>query len=323
MYLILGICFLISALSGPWIIRKIKALNVSQTERQYGLDTHLGKQGTPIMGGFIFLISLLLFVLGYGASILIGRSEGDIARLIILMLSTVLFGSIGFLDDFIKSKEKRNLGLNSKQKLFLQFAFALGLTLFYFFNEDSNLRIPILGLEIRFGWLFIPLVSVAMVGTVNSVNLTDGVDGLAASVTIVYLFFYVFMGSSGLMPEVSSFSLALIGALMGFLLYNRYPAKIFMGDTGSMALGGAVAALALVSKTTLFIPLVGVIYLVEALSVMIQVFWYRRTKKRVFLMAPIHHHYEKKGMSEVQVVLMFTLFQVAMTVLGLSALAMK
>lgn len=322
MYLIMGVCFLISAVSGPMIIRRIRALNVSQTERKFGLDTHLGKQGTPIMGGFIFLISLLLFVLGYGTLLLTGRSEGSLERLSILILSTLLFGFIGFMDDYIKSREKRNLGLNSKQKLLLQFAFALGLTLFYYLKEGSGLRIPILGVEIDFGWFFVPLVMVAMVGTVNSVNLTDGVDGLAASVTIVFLFFYLFFGEWNHMTEISKFSIALIGSLMGFLLYNRYPAKIFMGDTGSMALGGAVAALALVSRTTLFIPLVGFIYLIEALSVMIQVFWYRRTKKRIFLMAPIHHHYEKKGLSEVKVVAMFTIVQLVMTILGLSTLTL-
>lgn len=320
MYLIMGMCFLISAISGPMIIRKVKALNVSQTERQFGLDTHLGKQGTPIMGGFIFLISLLLFVLGYGISLLAGRSEGNLARLTVLILSTLMFGFIGFMDDYIKSRKKRNLGLNSKQKLLLQFAFAFGLVLFYYLKEGSGLRIPILGIVIDFGWVFVPLVMVAMVGTVNSVNLTDGVDGLAASVTIVFLFFYLVFGEWSQMPEISKFSMALIGSLMGFLLYNRYPAKIFMGDTGSMALGGAVAALALVSRTTLFIPIVGLIYLLEALSVMIQVFWYRRTKKRIFLMAPIHHHYEKKGMSEMKVVAMFTLVQLAMTIFGVSVL---
>lgn len=315
MPLFMILSFIIAAAIGPAVINKTKDLGLRQTEKNVGAVTHSEKEGTPMMGGFIFLIPI------FGVSILyIIINKSFIFEFLFLLISTFAFALVGYLDDSIKANKGRNLGLNETQKLILQFIIAILMTVIWYLKRGGNIIIPFSNNEVDLKLFFLPLIILVIAGTVNSVNLLDGMDGLATSVTLIYLIFYVALGFICKLEYVSTFSLIIIGGLAGFLIYNHHPAKIFMGDTGAMALGGIVAGLATVTETSLYIPIVGFIFFMEALSVMIQVFWYKRTKKRVFLMAPIHYHFEKKGLKETQVVLLFACIQLALTIFGIWSL---
>ncbi|NLM06346.1 MAG: phospho-N-acetylmuramoyl-pentapeptide-transferase [Tissierellia bacterium] len=307
------VSFIIAALIGPYVIKVVKKLGMGQTERNVGAVVHLEKEGTPIMGGFIFIISTLLVSCIY---YIFFKDKVDLLNLFLLSMSMISFSIIGFLDDYIKGKKERNLGLNEKQKLVLQFAFAF-LLAFYQFKKSDSLMLPFIGGEISLGLFFTPFIMVVIVGTVNSANLLDGLDGLASSVSVFFFVFTAYVGYKQGLGEVVIFSLALIGGLLGFLLYNKYPAKIFMGDTGSMAIGGAIAGLCLLTESSLFIPIAGFIYLFEALSVILQVWYYKKHKKRIFLMSPIHYHFQKKWDNEKKVVLFFVIIQIMTSILGI------
>ena len=307
------IAFAVSAVSGPVLIPILTSLKMGQTERVLGVKWYLKKAGTPTMGGIMFLlgitISSLIYIWKYPK---IGP----------VLLLTLGFGAIGFVDDYLKVVKKRSDGLFPKQKLALQVVVTL---LFYvclrLMNVSLELRVPFTGGKMwNIGFLAVPLLFFAVIGTVNGTNFTDGLDGLAGTVTVVVSVFFTIaavMLKSGLSPIAS----AVGGALMGFLLYNAYPAKVFMGDTGSLALGGFVAGTAYMMQMPLYIIIVGMIYLIEVLSVMLQVGYFKATHgKRIFKMAPIHHHFELCGWSETQVVARFAIATVLLCLLGVLAI---
>ena len=308
------ISFGISAILGPVVIPFLKKLKMGQTERVEGVQSHLKKAGTPTMGGVMFLVSTVITALFY---------VKDYPKIIPVLFLTLGFGLIGFLDDYLKVVLRRSDGLLAWQKLLLQVV-VTGIFTFYILNYTDislTMRIPFWsGHYLDLGWLAVPLLFFAVIGTVNGVNFTDGVDGLASSVTLIVSVFFTVV-SIGLKSGIEPFTCAVVGGLMGFLLYNVYPAKVFMGDTGSLALGGFVAGCAYMMQMPLFILIVGLIYLVEVLSVMIQVTYFKATHgKRIFRMTPIHHHFELGGWSETRVVAVFSIITAIMCLIGLLAL---
>lgn len=308
------ISFAISAVLGPIIIPFLRKLKMGQTERVEGVQSHLKKAGTPTMGGVIFLISTVITALFY---------VKDYPKIIPVLFLTLGFGIIGFLDDYLKVVLRRSDGLLAWQKFLLQIV-VTGIFAFYlvrYTDISLTMRIPFWsGHYLNLGWLTIPVMFFAVIGTVNGVNFTDGLDGLASSVTLIVAVFFTVV-SIGLETGIEPITCAVVGGLMGFLLYNVYPARIFMGDTGSLALGGFVAGVAYVMQMPLFILIVGLIYLVEVLSVMIQVSYFKISHgKRIFKMAPIHHHFELCGWSETRVVAVFSIVTAIMCLIGLLAL---
>lgn len=306
--------FAVSAVSGKFLIPFLRRLKAGQTERDDGPRSHLKKTGTPNMGGIMIL-------LGVTAGCLLPFRGSS--RTIPVLILTLGFGLIGFADDYIKVVKKRSDGLLPWQKMLLQIAVSL---LFAFYVQRIHympmaMRIPFMsGRVLDLGFLNIPAMVFIAVATVNGTNFTDGVDGLASCVTIAVSVFFVIaaaLAASGVIMAGT----AMIGALMGFLLYNAYPAKVFMGDTGSLALGGYVTGMAYMLQLPLFIPIVGFIYLIEVVSVMIQVAWFKKTHgRRFFRMAPIHHHFELGGWSEVRVVAVFTITTAVLGAIALLAL---
>lgn len=292
------ISFATALLLGPIIIPMLRRLKFGQSIREEGPQRHQLKAGTPTMGGVIILIALIIPVMWYSSA----------SREVWLALFVTLgHGLIGFIDDFIKVVLKRNLGLKAKQKLAGQIIMAIGLVYFAttYLGIDTDLWVPILGLNVDFGPLYYVLIFFVLVGTTNAVNLTDGLDGLAAGTSIIAALSYAYIALTFRQFDLAIFCMALAGACLGFLKFNAYPAKVFMGDTGSLAIGGALAAVAVMTKTELLLVIVGGVFVIEALSVIIQVFSFKTTGKRVFLMSPIHHHFELKGWSEVKVVSTF------------------
>ena len=295
------ISFVISAAAGPVIIPILRKLKVGQTVRDDGPQTHLKKNGTPTMGGIIFLLAVLVTSLIYAP---------HYPKVIPILFMTVGFGIVGFLDDFIKVVLHRSEGLTPAQKMAGQLV-VTAVFAYYMVNISDvglTMLVPFFPeISINLGWLSIPLLFFVVIGTVNGTNFTDGLDGLAASVTVMVAVFFSVV-AIGKDAGIAPVTLAVAGGLMGFLLFNVYPASVFMGDTGSLALGGFVAATAYMMNMPLFILLVGFIYLVEVLSVIIQVTYFKATHgKRFFKMAPIHHHFEKCGWSETRVVATFSI----------------
>lgn len=290
--------FFIGVIICPVLIPILHKMKYGQTERDDGPQSHLKKTGTPTMGGIAILIAFAV------SAFIFGRTADSVA----VVLITLGFGIVGFIDDYIKVVKKRSLGLRAYQKILIQLIFT---ALFAFYvsknvPEFTKIYVPFgNGYMIDLGIIYIPFLFVVMLGTVNGVNLTDGLDGLAGGVTMIVAAFFTIIciaAGKGISPCVSA---AVVGALLAFLVFNAYPAKVFMGDTGSLALGGYVAATALILKMPLFIILVGLIYLCESLSVIIQVGYFKKTGKRVFKMAPIHHHFELCGWSETKIVTVF------------------
>ncbi|MBO5461267.1 MAG: phospho-N-acetylmuramoyl-pentapeptide-transferase [Ruminococcus sp.] len=305
------ISFVVSVLLGPVVIPFLRRLKMGQTEREEGVKSHLKKAGTPTMGGVIILASVIVTSLFY---------VKDYPKIIPVLFLTVGFGLIGFLDDYLKVVMKRSDGLYPKQKMALQIVLT---AIFAFYlvkvaNIPLTMLIPFSGGKyLDIGWLAVPLLFFAVIGTVNGTNFTDGLDGLASSVTVLVAVFFTVV-AVGTQSGIEPITCAVVGALMGFLLFNVYPASVFMGDTGSLALGGFVAGAAYMMQMPLFIIIVGMIYLIEVASVMIQVTYFKKTGgKRIFKMAPIHHHFELCGWSETKVV---TVFSVITAVLCLIAL---
>ena len=289
----LGTCLII----GPVLIPALRRLKFGQSVRSDGPQSHLQKQGTPTMGGVMFFFSMIL-----GTVFLAGSSS--VAWF--MLVCALGFGFIGFIDDYIKIVKKRSLGLTAKQKLLAQLVFSIALAFAAdYIGISTAVTIPLLGwnIELSVGYAF--FVVFLMVGTTNAVNLTDGLDGLASGVTLIVALGYVLIGYMSGNMSVMVFAAVLMGSCLGFLVFNHHPAKVFMGDTGSLALGGAVAALAIVTKTELLLPLIGIIYVAETMSDIIQVSVYKKKKVRVFKMAPLHHHFELCGWSEWKVVRVF------------------
>lgn len=295
------VAFALSLLLGPIIIPFLRRLKIGQTERAVGVKSHLKKEGTPTMGGLIFLISTSVTALLY---------VKDYPKIIPVLFLTLGFGLIGFLDDYLKVVMRRADGLLPGQKMVCQIIVTAVFAFYMIRFTDVSLvmKIPFLpGKMLDMGWMAIPLLFFVVLGTVNGVNFTDGLDGLASSVTVMVSTFFVVIAigeSSGIEPMIC----AVIGALMGFLMFNVFPAQVFMGDTGSLALGGFVAGTAYMLHMPLFLPIVGFIYMFEIISVIMQVTYFKITHgKRIFKMTPIHHHFELVGWSETRIVAVFTI----------------
>ncbi|MBQ1189438.1 MAG: phospho-N-acetylmuramoyl-pentapeptide-transferase [Lachnospiraceae bacterium] len=299
------IAFAISAALCPVVIPFLHKLKFGQQVREDGPQAHLKKKGTPTMGGIVFVLSVIITSLFY---------MKDYPKIIPVLFMTVGFGLVGFLDDYIKIVKKNSDGLSPKQKLLFQFVIT-GIFAYYLMTSKevgTGMLIPFTGgvengFYLELGWLFIPALFFIVLGTDNGVNFTDGLDGLCTSVTILVATFFTVV-AIGENAGISPITGAVVGSLLGFLLFNVYPAKVFMGDTGSLALGGFVASSAFMMQMPLFIAIVGMIYLVEVLSVIIQVTYFKKTGgKRIFKMAPIHHHFELCGWSETRVVAVFSI----------------
>lgn len=308
------ISFIIGIILCPILIPLLHKLKFGQNVRDDGPETHLQKQGTPTMGGISFLAAFVVT----GAFFMKGHTDNAA-----VLLVTLGYGVIGFLDDYIKVVKKRSLGLRAYQKLLLQL-FVTGAFCWYLYagGIGTAVYLPFTeGMLLDLGILFIPFVFIVMLGTVNGVNLTDGLDGLSGGVTLlVASFFAIAAWAAG--STVSPVCGAIIGGLLAFLIFNAYPAKVFMGDTGSLALGGFVASTAFVLKMPIFIAIVGFIYLWESITVMLQVGWFKLTKRkygegrRLFRMAPFHHHLEKCGWRETKVVTLFYVVTAILCLIG-------
>ena len=301
----------------PFVISLIKRENVKQVILNY-VEEHKGKAGTPTMGGIIFLISISL------VSLICLREASTLSKVAIYVF--LAYGTVGFLDDFLKFKFRRNLGLRAYQKIIFQLAIAVGIGFFVYYFDilGGEIVIPFTKKTVDIGYWIIPLVAVIYLATTNSVNLTDGLDGLATSTTFAYMISFIalllvllqttFIGKREVeILEYKNLNLVAsvtVGALLCFLAFNCFPAKIFMGDTGSLALGSLVASVAVFSKLGLYIVILGIMFVLSSLSVILQVAYYKLTKKRIFLMAPLHHHFQKKGVHEVRITMCYTLFTV-------------
>lgn len=293
--------FVVAVVLGWLLIPVLRRLKVGQSIRDVGPQRHLSKAGTPTMGGVIFFLAGVV-------TTVIFMPRNPLGYLILFM--TLAYGSIGFADDFLKVVLKQPLGLKARHKLIGQFAAAF---LFYLalraLNFEHALMVPGVGL-VQLGWVYPVFVAVFLVGTTNAVNLSDGVDGLAGGLGVITLLGFALISWLEGLDGVTYASAALAGGVLGFLVFNLHPAKVFMGDTGSLAIGGAVAAMAVLSQTELlFLLFLGIVFVLETASVIIQVTYFRLTGRRVFLMAPIHHHFELKGWSEWKVCSGFWLVQ--------------
>jgi len=293
-------------LGGKVILPALRRFKAGQEIREVGPNWHKTKAGTPTMGGLMFIIGIGIAVIAMGWQKMM---EGDLTHIYVYVFALV-FGVIGFLDDYEKVKKHQNLGLTALQKFLLQLAAAIVFLMLMRYEGmlSPNLYIPFVNTSIPLSWpLYLVFAAFVIVGTVNAVNITDGLDGLATSVTIPVALFFVSVATWWKYTQLGIFSGALLGGLLGFLLFNFHPAKTFMGDTGSLFLGGAVAALAFAYDMPLVLILVGIVYIFETLSVILQVGYFKLTHgKRIFKMAPVHHHFEMCGWSEVKIVAIFT-----------------
>lgn len=315
------VSFFIAVIVAPLIIKLTKRLKFGQNILHY-VESHTQKQGTPTMGGIIFIFSTI------ASSVIFFDASFHFA----LMCLALFFGFavLGFLDDFIKIKCKRNLGLRPYQKIIGQVGLALIIAVYAYTNSMiEGIYLPFSDILIRLSWFMIPYTIIVILATSNSVNLTDGLDGLAGGVSAVYFIGFGILlslfATSGLITSDYALQLnniiivcgAMAGGLIGFLCFNSYKAKIFMGDTGSMAIGALVGAVGILSSYSLYIIILGVMYVVSSLSVIIQVLHYKRTKRRIFLMAPLHHHFEKKGCNESKIV---TIYIIITTIIAIGCI---
>jgi phospho-N-acetylmuramoyl-pentapeptide-transferase len=309
------VSFIIVLLLGPIFIPLLKRFKFGQSIREDGPQSHLKKTGTPTMGGIMFILSMMVTTL-----VVAPKISGT---LIVVLITTVGFGFIGFLDDTLKIKRKHNLGLKAWQKLIGQIILAFILVYYAYCSKDigSSIHIPFTSTMLDFGIWYIPFMIFAVVAITNGVNLTDGLDGLASGVTVIISVFFAVVAYSLGSGDLSIFCGALVGSLLGFLKYNSYPAEVFMGDTGSLALGGAISAIAILLKMPLIILIVGIIYVAEVLSVVIQVGSFQLTGKRVFKMAPLHHHFEHTGWHETKIVSWFSIITAVFCLIGFLAIS--
>lgn len=311
------VSFIVTAVVGKVLVPALRALKAGQSIKTDGPTWHMSKQGTPTMGGIMFIAGIAVAVLALCWK---GIAEGDYTALFVLAFALV-FGLIGFVDDYAKLKKKENTGLTSAQKFLLQLAAAIAFIVLLRVSGQlsPNLYIPFFNVQIVLPWVvYMIFAAFVMVGCVNAVNITDGVDGLAAGVTVPVALFYVVVCALWGKTALGTFAGALLGALFGFLIYNFHPAKVFMGDTGSLFLGGAVCGLAFALDMPLILVLVGIIYLAETASDIIQVIYFKATHgKRIFRMAPLHHHFEMGGWSEKKLVFVFTAITLVFCVLAL------
>ena len=308
------IAFVISATLGPIMIPILRRIKIGQMVRDDGPESHLKKAGTPTMGGLLILGSILL------TSILYVK---DYPKIVPILFTVLGFGLIGFLDDYLKVVLKRSLGLRAWQKMLGQIIVTgvLAYYLVHVLDTSLAMRIPFTnGIFLDFGFLNIPILFFVVLGCVNGTNFTDGLDGLLGSVTVLVATFFAVV-SIGMDAGIAPAACATVGALLGFLLFNVHPASVFMGDTGSLALGGFVAASAYSTQMQLFLPIVGFVYVIEVASVIIQVGYFKLSGgKRIFKMAPIHHHFELCGWKETKVVAVFSITTAVLCIIGLMGL---
>ncbi|MBP3656385.1 MAG: phospho-N-acetylmuramoyl-pentapeptide-transferase [Clostridia bacterium] len=316
MMITLLLAFAIGAAMGRLLLPVLRRLKFGQNVYELAPESHQKKQGTPTMGGLVFAVA------GIAAALLMNDYTVPLSQNMLLAVIVMALGNmlIGFADDMTKIRSGKNGGLTPKQKMFFQAILALAFSLYCYFHPQvgSVIEIPFLRAQLDLGILYIPLMMFVIVGTTNSANLLDGLDGLLTSVSIVDFAALAVLAGAAALPELGVCSAAMCGACMGFLLYNVYPAKMFMGDTGSMFIGGAVVAAAMLMRQPLILVLIAFWMLMSSLSVMIQVTYYRKTGgKRIFKMSPIHHHFELCGMSEVRIVAMYMMTTVALCVVTL------
>ena len=306
MFIALALSFAIVAAIAPKTIQFLRKLKFGQSILEIGPSWHKTKQGTPTMGGIMFIFATIVIMVLFCRDL----------RVIVSFIMAVCYGIIGFIDDYVKVVKKQNKGLSAKHKLILQFVVAGAYlwSLNIIGAISTFIYIPFVNYSINFGWFYYIFSLVFIVGFVNSVNLTDGVDGLAAGVSAPVFIFFAVVSIMYSMDQVGIYACALIGGCLGFLVYNFYPAKVFMGDTGSLFLGGAICSLAYVLDMPLIIIIAGLVFLLEALSVILQVTFFKLTKKRIFKMSPIHHHFEMSGWSEVRIVYLFSMITVLLCI---------
>ena len=307
------ISFLITAAFAPVTIPILRKLKFGQSIREDGPKWHQSKAGTPTMGGLLFILGITTSTLIYGGKL------GDTYRLLATISMALSFGFIGFADDYIKVVKKRNLGLTARQKMFLQLicagVFLLTMKTLNFI--DTSLYIPYINTEIELGIFYYVFAMFVIIAIVNAVNFTDGLDGLASSVTIPVVLVYAAIAILLRYYSISIFLVAVAGGLAGFLIFNIHPAKVFMGDTGSMFLGAAIAASAITLNMTIIFLVIGFIYVAEMVSVVLQIIYFKITKgKRLFKMSPLHHHFELSGWSEGKIVSVFTIITVILCIIG-------
>lgn len=318
---ILLVSFLVAVVLGLIILPILKKLKVSQEERSEGPKSHLSKKGTPTMGGIISIVAIILLTVATG---LLYAKNGEIEvvkRLIPLLFAAVGFGIVGFIDDFKKMVLKNTEGLKPSYKMLglLIIAVCFVIYILNVLNIGSDIYIPIIKTYVNIPvWIYIPFAILVMLATTNAVNLTDGIDGLATSVTTIIIACLSVIGVIFNVREVIIFGSIVCGCNLAFLLFNLHPAKVFMGDTGSLMLGGVIAGMALMLKMPLLLILIALIPVIETLSVMIQVTYFKKTGKRVFKMTPIHHHFELSGWSENKVVTVFSLITLVLCIVGLN-----
>lgn len=310
--LILG--FVVSVIIGPFFIPFLHKLKFGQNIREDGPQSHLKKAGTPTMGGIIFIVSASLVTLGVGYVMKVQ----NMSEIIAVVLSFLGFGLIGFIDDILKIIHKNNLGLRSWQKMILLIIVSVAIAVYAerTVGTEIIITLPFVDFNVNLGYAYVVLAVFYFAGASNAVNLTDGLDGLATSITVLVSTFFAIVSYNTGHMSLAIFCVALAGALLGFLKFNAFPARVFMGDTGSLALGGAVATVALLLKMPILLAIVGGIYVLETVSVILQVGSYKLRKKRIFKMAPIHHHFEHVGWSETKVVSVFSIITVILCFIG-------
>lgn len=306
------ISFIVASILGPIIIPLLHKLKFGQNIRQEGPKSHLKKAGTPTIGGLIFIFATIITIF-----VMVGNPTDEA---MIALYSFVGFGFVGFLDDLLKIIKKKNEGLTSGQKMILLLIVSGFLTWYAYKYIGTSINIPFLNGQINLGLFYIPAAMFYFAGVTNAVNLTDGLDGLATSVTVLVTTFLGIISYNLGHISLAIFCVALAGALLAFLRFNAFPARVFMGDTGSLALGGAVAMVALILKMPLILVLIGIIYVIETLSVILQVASFKLTGKRIFKMAPIHHHFEQLGWSETKIVSVFSIITVVFCFIAFASL---
>lgn len=321
---VLFLTFAITVILSFIIIPILRRLKVGQIERDDGPQSHLKKQGTPTMGGIIIILSMIIVCVGLFFYYTKYRPEPTIAKNILpLLITSVGFGLIGFIDDFKKLVLKNTKGLSPTAKMIGLLIIAVGYTLYLtkVLNIGTDIYIPFAKTSIVLPiWLYIPLAILVMLGTTNAINLTDGIDGLSSSVTTIILTCLTVIAIIFDIKEITLFGSSLSGACLGFLLFNLYPSKVMMGDTGSLCLGGAVAAMALYLKMPLLLLIIALVPIIETLSVIIQVAYFKRTGNRVFKMTPLHHHFELSGWKENKVVSVFSIVTLIVCIIGIFAI---
>lgn len=302
----------IALILGPITIPLLRRLKFGQNIREEGPKSHLKKAGTPTMGGVMFILSTTIVMIIMSSSF---TEKGMVA-----LYSLIAFGFIGFLDDLLKILKKQSEGLKAWQKMLLLLIVSGAFGYYSYVNLPHDIVIPFTSFKLPLGVLYVPFVIFVYAAMTNAVNLTDGLDGLASTVSVLVLTFFGVLTFIIKDYSLTIFSVALISGLIGFLKFNSYPAKVFMGDTGSLAIGGAITTIAIISGYPLLIVIVGGIYVIEALSVIIQVVSFKSTGKRVFKMAPIHHHFEQCGWNEVKIVTVFSIITVILCIIGFFAI---